>query len=119
MNMVFQDPSWVMIIGMGHPSGLTDVPDATFIRSMPAAFIPVIFMPGMFIPGMELCPNRGMASRIKPTVLKITRLLRTHLQNRAGKRDGRNQILKTLVATDDKSGGENAWEVRLSVPMNE
>src|SRR5580704_7033941 len=45
MNIPSQpDPRLVRIIGMGHDSGLTDVPDARFIRYMLASFI-AMFMP--------------------------------------------------------------------------
>jgi hypothetical protein len=45
-----------MSIGMGHESGLRDVPEETFIRSMPAGFMS--------------CPNAGTTNRMKLAVLK-------------------------------------------------
>jgi hypothetical protein len=53
----FQELKWVTIMGMGQESGLTDVPDAAFIRSMLAAF-----MSTMFMPGMELWASAGMVA---------------------------------------------------------
>jgi hypothetical protein len=53
MNMVFQLPGCVMIIGIGQDAGFAAVPDASFIRNIPAGFISPMFIPGMFIPGMD------------------------------------------------------------------
>jgi hypothetical protein len=45
MNMVFQDPKWVMIMGAGHAAGFTAVPDARFIRYIDMGFMSTMFMP--------------------------------------------------------------------------
>ena len=59
-----------MIIGMGHESGLTDVPEAMFIRSMLAAFISTMFMFPMFMPGMFIWPRApATPTRMRPIVL--------------------------------------------------
>jgi len=53
MNMVFQLPRWVITIGIGQAAGFAEVPDARFMRNMPAAFMSVMFIAGMFIGGMS------------------------------------------------------------------
>ena len=53
MNIVFQFPKCVMIIGMGHAAGFSDVPDARVIKDMPAAFMSTMFIPG------DACPADG------------------------------------------------------------
>ena len=45
MNMVFQFLNWVMIIGIGHEAGFSEVPKLRFMRNMPAMFIPDIAWP--------------------------------------------------------------------------
>jgi hypothetical protein len=56
-----------MIMGIGHESGLTAVPDAIFVRSILAAF-----MSTMFIPGMELWACAAdIASAIKKVCFQI------------------------------------------------
>jgi hypothetical protein len=34
MNIAFRFPKWVMISGMGHDAGFTDVPEASFMISL-------------------------------------------------------------------------------------
>jgi hypothetical protein len=48
MSIAFRFPKWVMIIGMGHNAGYTDVPEASFMRNMPDGF-----MTAMLIAGFE------------------------------------------------------------------
>ena len=60
MNMVFQLPKCVMTIGMGHASGLAEVPDARFMRNMPAGFMP--------------WPNTGPTRNNSPIRSRITLL---------------------------------------------
>jgi hypothetical protein len=47
MNVAFQEPRGVINIGMGQDCGFTEVPDATSIKAIPAAFMFPMFMPGM------------------------------------------------------------------------
>ena len=47
MNMVFQFPKWVMIMGMGHASGFCEVPDERFMRYIPAGFMSPMLIPGV------------------------------------------------------------------------
>jgi hypothetical protein len=55
MNMAFQEPKCDMSIGMVAEAGLTEVPEATSMSCIPAAFISTIEGMegmGMFMPGM-------------------------------------------------------------------
>jgi hypothetical protein len=45
MNIVFRFPTWVMIIGIGHPGGFWEVPEAKFIKYMLAGFISTMLIP--------------------------------------------------------------------------
>ncbi len=47
MNMVFHAPACSMTIGMGQAAGLAEVPEARFIRNMPAAFMSPIPEPAV------------------------------------------------------------------------
>ena|SRR5579862_5788244 len=53
MNIAFQFPKCVIIIGMFHDAGFCDVPEARSMRNMLAGF-----MSTMFIPDIE-CPACG------------------------------------------------------------
>ena len=44
MNMALQEPIRVITIGMDHADGFTAVPEARFIRYMPAGFMSIMFM---------------------------------------------------------------------------
>jgi hypothetical protein len=65
MNIVFHDPRWVMSMGIGQESGFRDVPEETFMRSMPAGFMS--------------CPNAEIANKNKIIVLKTMGLLEDNL----------------------------------------
>jgi hypothetical protein len=45
MNMVFQEPKWVITIGIGPEAGFDEVPEARSMRYMLAGFISTIFIP--------------------------------------------------------------------------
>src|SRR5580658_3874714 len=60
MNMVFQLPRWVVTIGIGQAAGFAEVPEARFMRNMPAAFMSVMFIAGMFIGGMFIGGMSGV-----------------------------------------------------------
>ena len=47
MNMRVHWPTVRVIMGMGQAEGLRLVPDASFIRNMPAWFITPMFIPGI------------------------------------------------------------------------
>jgi len=53
MNIVFHDPKWVMIIGMGQAGAFSEVPDARFMRNMLAGVMSTMFMPEVAVPVAE------------------------------------------------------------------
>jgi hypothetical protein len=74
MSMVFQVPRGFMSIGMFQDAGLREVPEATSIRDIPAAFISTIVgVLGMFMPGM-LGWATARAARVRPNTIIFTEI---------------------------------------------
>jgi hypothetical protein len=53
MNIVFHDPKWVMIIGIGQAGAFSDVPDDRSMRNILAGVMSTMFMPEVGVPVAE------------------------------------------------------------------
>src|SRR5437764_5246112 len=60
MNIVFQPPNRFIGIGICHPAGFIEVPEATFMRYMPAAFISPICMPDICMSSCPVAADEGV-----------------------------------------------------------
>src|SRR5450755_2047158 len=124
MNIAFQDPRWVMVIGMGHASGLRDVPEAMFIRSMLAAFISTMFMFPMFMPGMFIWPRApATPRRMRPIVLTQDMTLLPLIRKKIVRRSANTARMSACAALRDQSlkmpeGGEKSAKGAVSMAMN-
>src|SRR5581483_4871000 len=103
MNMVFQEPKCVMIIGIGHESGFTDVPDVKFTRSMLAGFMSTMFI---------CCANAEMDTNALMTIRAVTRNIRFSFHDpsltRAGQKPTRGSSYtgRSVIEHDLGSGSD-------------
>src|ERR1700691_5486935 len=115
--MVFQEPTRAISIGMLHPAGFNDVPEARFISDMAAGFMssivwPGMFIPGMFIPGMGSCAWASAAIVITNVVITNRVALTKSLPVVAarfceiGKENEKNQIRRTMRRGTGGPGGD-------------